>query len=254
MGSSVIFNRAFLKTQLTVGTGITVIGKFDKTKNVITASDIKMGTLMNKTRIEPVYHCTRGLTNKNLATYINMTLLMYGKEIEDYKNGPYAEYIKNPEEYEKKYKCTKKYIEFLKNEFPKKINWTDDQCYDDMKEDYDSDMIDKDGNLLSKYNPKSKWDWYEVGGRWCGGIPMKTNTKLEIKSCNECMVSQIDMDKISPPYAYVDTNGIWNERGEMGWFGISSNDKDEKSWDDEFKKFINNQNKSTIVTLVDCHI
>ena len=162
------------------------------------------------------------------------------KEIEDYKNGPYAEYIKNPEEYEKKYKCTKKYIEFLKNEFPKKINWTDDQCYDDMKEDYDSDMIDKDGNLLSKYNPKSKWDWYEVGGRWCGGIPMKTNTKLEIKSCNECKVSQIDMDKISPPYAYVDTNGIWNERGEMGWFGISSNDKDEKTWDDEFKKFINN--------------
>ena len=121
------------------------------------------------------------------------------KEIEDYKNGTYAEYIKNPEEYEKKYKCTKKYIEFLKNEFPKKINWTDDQCYDDMKEYYDSDMIDKDGNLLSKYNPKSKWDWYEVGGRWCGGIPMKTNTKLEIKSCNECKVSQIDMDKISPP-------------------------------------------------------
>ena len=40
----------------------------------------------------------------------------------------------------------------------------------------------------------------------------------------------------------------------MGWFGISTNDKDEKSWDDEFKKFINNQKKSTIVTLVDCHI
>ena len=176
------------------------------------------------------------------------------KEIEDYKNGTYAKYIKNPEEYEKKYECTKKHIEFLKNEFPQQINWTDDQCYDDIKEDYDSDMIDKDGNLLSKYNPKSKWDWYEVGGRWDGGIPMKTNTKLEIKSCNECKVSQIDMDKISPPYAYIDTNGNWNERGKMGWFGISTNDKDEKSWDDEFKKFINNQKKSTIVTLVDCHI
>ena len=83
---------------------------------------------------------------------------------------------------------------------------------------------------------------------------MKTNTKLEIKSCNECKVSQIDMNKIATPYAYIDTNGIWNERGTMGWFGISSNDKDEKSWDDEFKKFINNQKKSTIVTLVDCHI
>lgn len=174
------------------------------------------------------------------------------EEIEEFKNGDYAEYLKNPEEYEKKYNRSR--IEYMKNEFPKKINWTDDQCYDDIKKDYYSDMIDKDGNLLSVYNPKSKWDWYEVGGRWDGGIPMKTNIKLEIKSCNECKVSQIDMDKISPPYAYIDTNGNWYERGKMGWFGISTNDKDEKSWDDEFKKFIKNQKKSTILTLVDCHI
>ncbi len=79
-----IFNRAFLKSQLLVGTGITVIGKLDKTKNVITASDIKMGVLSNKVKIEPVYHCTSGLTNKNMSTYINMALLMYGKEIPDY--------------------------------------------------------------------------------------------------------------------------------------------------------------------------
>lgn len=79
-----IFNRAFLKTQLTVGAGVIVIGKFDKGKNVITASDIKLGTLMGKAKIEPVYHCTSGLTNKNLSTYINMALLMHGKEIFDY--------------------------------------------------------------------------------------------------------------------------------------------------------------------------
>ena len=79
-----IFNRAFLKNQLSVGTGITVIGKLDKTKNVITASDIKMGILTNKARIEPVYHCTSGLTNKNMSTYINMALLEFGKEVPDY--------------------------------------------------------------------------------------------------------------------------------------------------------------------------
>lgn len=86
-----IFNRAFLKTQLTVGTGITVIGKLDKGKNVITASDIKMGTLMSKAKIEPVYHCTSGLTTKNLSTYINMALLMHGKEINDYIPSSYLE-------------------------------------------------------------------------------------------------------------------------------------------------------------------
>ncbi len=86
-----IFNRAFLKSQLTVGTGITVIGKLDKSKNVITASDIKMGVLMNKARIEPVYHCTSGLTSKNLSTYINMALLMHGREVLDYVPSQYLE-------------------------------------------------------------------------------------------------------------------------------------------------------------------
>ena len=86
-----IFNRAFLKSQLTVGTGITVIGKFDKKKNVITASDIKMETLSNTMKIEPVYHCTNGITNKNMSTYINMALLMYGKEIQDYIPQKYLE-------------------------------------------------------------------------------------------------------------------------------------------------------------------
>lgn len=176
------------------------------------------------------------------------------KEIEDCKNGSYAEYLKNPEDYKKKYGYSNDHIKYLKDEFPKKLNWTDDQCYDYKKEFYDADMIDKDGNLLTTYNSKSKWDWYVVGGRWDGGIPMKTNMKLEIKSCNECKVSQIDMDKIKTPYAYIDTDGIWHERGKMGWFGISFNDKDKDSWDDEFKKFIKNQKKSTIVTLVDCHI
>ncbi len=86
-----IFNRAFLKNQLLVGTGITVIGKLDKTKNVITASDIKLGVLTNKVKIEPVYHCTSGLTNKNLSTYINMALLTCGKEIPDYIPQEYVE-------------------------------------------------------------------------------------------------------------------------------------------------------------------
>lgn len=78
-----IFNRAFLKSQFTVGTTVTVIGKFDKIKNVITASEIKVESLSNKVKIEPVYHLTSGLTNKNMALYINMALLSQSKEIHD---------------------------------------------------------------------------------------------------------------------------------------------------------------------------
>ena len=48
-----IFNRAFLKSKLLVGTDVIVIGKLDKKKNVITASDIKLEALSNKIKIEP---------------------------------------------------------------------------------------------------------------------------------------------------------------------------------------------------------
>lgn len=86
-----IFNRAFLKSQLQVGSYVTVIGKFDKKKNVITASELKMEPLSNKVKIEPIYHSTSGLTNKNLATFINMALMSCGKEIPDYIPEKYIE-------------------------------------------------------------------------------------------------------------------------------------------------------------------
>ena len=93
-----IFNRAFLKSKLLVGTDVIVIGKLDKGKNIITASDIKLDQLSNKVKIEPVYHCTSGLTNKNMSTYINMALLMYGREVMDYI----------PKEYQEKYNFVNK--------------------------------------------------------------------------------------------------------------------------------------------------
>lgn len=86
-----IFNRAFMKANLTIGTSVIVIGKFDAQKNIITASDIKFGSLNNQEKIESVYHCTSGLTNKNLSTYINTALLMNGKEISDYIPNIYQE-------------------------------------------------------------------------------------------------------------------------------------------------------------------
>ena len=79
-----IFNRAFMKNNLTIGTNIIVIGKYDKQKNIITASEIKFGSLGTVPKVEPVYHCTSGLTNKNMSTYINTALLMNQKDITDY--------------------------------------------------------------------------------------------------------------------------------------------------------------------------
>ena len=79
-----IFNRAFMKSHLSVGTSVIAIGKYDRVKNVITASDLRLGSLNDEEKIEPVYHLTSGLSNKSLATYINLGLIMYGKELTDY--------------------------------------------------------------------------------------------------------------------------------------------------------------------------
>lgn len=78
-----IFGRAFLKQNLPIGEKIIVIGKYDSSKNIITASDIKFGSLTNQDKIESVYHSTSGLTQKSLTTIINNALMTYGNSIND---------------------------------------------------------------------------------------------------------------------------------------------------------------------------
>lgn len=86
-----IFNRAFLKTQLRPGTTVTVIGKYDALKNTVIASDIKFEKIVTGS-IETVYHLTSGLTQKALKKYINEALSFYDEYIDyvpDYLNDKY---------------------------------------------------------------------------------------------------------------------------------------------------------------------
>ena len=61
----VIFNRAFLKTNLRPGSVITVFGKYDALKNTVIASDIKFEKIATGS-VESVYHLTSGITSKSL--------------------------------------------------------------------------------------------------------------------------------------------------------------------------------------------
>lgn len=155
------------------------------------------------------------------------------KEIEDYKNGPYAEYISSPKKYEESHPNAE-HINYLKNKFPKKLEWTDDECYEDMKWRFDEDMIKLNGDLLSTYNPNSKWDWYTIGGRWNNYL--KT---LSGETTNEDYASEIDWKDIIP-FAFVTPIGEWHERGEMGWWACVSNGKNIEDWKSEFKEFLDN--------------
>lgn len=87
----VIFNRAFLKSQIRPGMTLTVIGKYDQLKNTVIASDIKFEKLQTGS-IETVYHLTSGLTGKSLKKYIDQALEVYDDYtdyVPDYLNEKY---------------------------------------------------------------------------------------------------------------------------------------------------------------------
>ena len=68
-----IFNRAFLKSKLKIGTAVTVIGKYDQKHNTITASDIKFG-LLEKPLIEPIYHSSFKISSSKISKIISLAL------------------------------------------------------------------------------------------------------------------------------------------------------------------------------------
>lgn len=180
---------------------------------------------------------------------------------------------------------------------------TDQQFYDaeyDNCRDYD-----EDGNELTTYNPKSKWDWWVVGGRWSGSLLTKEGEEVDgglVKELNldinkerydrslrwyEVAVegaplrdgeSKDDFFTIYNPdylresyktkenyakihslpifFAVVTPDGEWHEKGEMGWFGMSSETAEESlDWDLHFmERFIDNLDDNMELVVVDCHI
>ncbi len=80
----IIFNRAFLINHLTLNKTVTVIGKWELTKNTIIANDIILESLNNKLKIIPIYKLTAGLTQKSLKKFISNAITLAASHIIDY--------------------------------------------------------------------------------------------------------------------------------------------------------------------------
>jgi ATP-dependent DNA helicase RecG len=65
-----IFNRGFLKSKLLPGNNITIIGKYEKLKNTIIASDIKLKLIGNEELIEPIYHSSNSISSTAIKKII----------------------------------------------------------------------------------------------------------------------------------------------------------------------------------------
>ena len=133
---------------------------------------------------------------------------------------------------------------------------------------------------FSTYNPKSKWDWYQVGGRWDKCLLTKSGELV-----NECLLGELDFEPFkdedyeatekenfwgkkyrplkesvkwhlcadSTPFCLV-VDGQWIEKGEMGWWAMTSNEKPTEDWNAEVANILAKLPADAEVTAVDFHI
>lgn len=228
--------------------------------------------------------------------------------------------------------------------------------YKNHKKNYDSfdsfisgwhGYIKKDGVYGHYTNPNSKWDWWEIGGRWTGHFKLKPGVSgmvgnpglmtapAEEGYVDSCLKKNIDFvgmfddaydnavkrydevyevikdlpvaeawesvvarfeniddarafyhkqerviafNKIASPFSslepfqedretYVNKSvrsslttyavvkdSVWYQKGDMGWWGVSSNEKSKEEWENKFYELMNSASDDTLFTIVDCHI
>lgn len=102
-------------------------------------------------------------------------------EVEPYIDKTKAEVIEEmknrKKQYDKKIAFGEKDIWFEKNYG--NVDWNNDESiYDAFRKLEDWNKYDEEGNVLSTYNPNSKWDWYSLGGRWEGSLKLKEGAKV----------------------------------------------------------------------------
>lgn len=131
--------------------------------------------------------------NIEMEPYIYKTKEQIVKEFRE----SVEEMKKSMEAYEKGEYDTKKYSTYwLKGDSGELTDYnkerlelyekSDEEIYQWYREGEDEECFDKDGNELSTYNPKSKWDWYSVGGRWDGYFKLKDGS-----NANSAKISDI---------------------------------------------------------------
>lgn len=122
------------------------------------------------------------------------------KRIKDYKNGLYAEFLKDPEGYKEKNKHNPSHLNYIENEFRKSLYWTNARIYKEALKYYDPEDITEDGSVISTYNPDSKWDWYVEGGRFSGLLKLKVPNEYDSVSADSAYAEEIDFSSDKEEY------------------------------------------------------
>ena len=107
-----IYNRAFLTKVLKEGIYITVFGKYNKWKNLIVASEVKLGKLPEKTEVTPIYHTKNKIKSNEISLLIKKCFLTPNIKIADYI----------PKSFSEQYKFISKKDALINIHYPKDLN------------------------------------------------------------------------------------------------------------------------------------
>lgn len=132
----------------------------------------------------------------------------------------------------------------------------------------------------STYNPLSKFDWYDCSGRWSKCVKTKNGEYV-----NECLLGEIDWSdfkpedyeeeekedwlgkkykplkenvkyhftKSAPPFCLV-VDGEWFEKGQMLYWGMTSEEKEQEEWNKQFFDILDRLPEDSLCYNVDFHI
>ncbi len=128
------------------------------------ARDITAGTALNDYLDAALAKFSENIEVERWATKED-TIAAGRKAIEEYRDGTYAKFIEDPVKYAEGV-SNEQHLEYLRTEFPKKLEWTDEEVYADAIKFEEPEDIREDGAVRHTYNPLSKWDWWTIGGRW----------------------------------------------------------------------------------------
>lgn len=158
----------------------------------------------------------------------------------------------------------------------------------------DGYKFDEHDNMLSTYNPNSKWDYWCVGGRWENYLKLIDGTRANVAKVSDLRMWQTEQERedlkqtferyTTTPgegayfqqyyleqYGDADTyadslaphrtrcvitpDGVWHEVGSMWWWGFSSESREDIiEWNKNYEKNFIEPYMDYYVTVVDCHI
>ncbi len=126
--------------------------------------------------------------------YIALTkkdIIQREKEWIRYLKTKYKEYIKDKTKYRREHYKNIAHLRLIKK-VPEMTKWTDEKLYRHGIRLYDENEISEKGEIYSTYNQNSKWNWYDIGGRWSNMLIIKE--KNNIKHVNSAKVKDIRWD------------------------------------------------------------